>query len=124
LEGSRLKASLGKSSQDLILTNKKLGVVVCACYPSYAGSINSRIKVQAGPSIKLRPYSKVNQSKKGWVAQVVERLPSKLSSNSLCIIPKKQNKTKSTSSLIQTPDTLGDIPGPEPWRQNQRSSGF
>jgi hypothetical protein len=29
-----------------MLTNKKLGIVVCACHPSYIGSINKRIAVQ------------------------------------------------------------------------------
>jgi hypothetical protein len=36
-----------KADETRISTNKKLDVVACACYPSYAGSINGRITVQA-----------------------------------------------------------------------------
>jgi hypothetical protein len=42
-----------------------LGVVVYFYHPSYAGNINRRIVDQAGPGIKVRPYFKNNQSKKG-----------------------------------------------------------
>jgi hypothetical protein len=34
-----------KSSQDPISTNKKLGMVVCTCYPSFEGSIITKIIV-------------------------------------------------------------------------------
>jgi hypothetical protein len=37
----------GKSLQDPNLTNKKMAVVVSACHPNYARSINKRITVQA-----------------------------------------------------------------------------
>jgi hypothetical protein len=53
--------------------------VACVYYPSYLGSISSRIAVQADPSKNARPCLKNNQSKKGWrQAQLVESLPSKL----------------------------------------------
>jgi hypothetical protein len=64
---------------------KNLGVVVHTCHSSYAGSINRRIKVQAGSGINVRSYLKNNESKRAKaVAQVVECLPAKseaLSSN-------------------------------------------
>jgi hypothetical protein len=34
-------------------TNKKLGVVVHTCHPSYADSINRRITAQVGPGINV-----------------------------------------------------------------------
>jgi hypothetical protein len=42
------------------------------------GSTNRRIKFQANPGIKVRPYLQSNQCKKSWdVVQVAEHLPSK-----------------------------------------------
>jgi hypothetical protein len=37
---------------------QELGVVGCTCHPSYMGSINRRIVVQADLGISVRPYSK------------------------------------------------------------------
>jgi hypothetical protein len=54
-----------KSSQDPILTNKKLGTVAYTCHPIYAEGVNRRMVVQAGLGIKAKPYLKSNQSKKG-----------------------------------------------------------
>jgi hypothetical protein len=55
--------------------------VVSAYHPSYSGSINRRIEVQAGPSKKQNPVSEITKAKRaGSVAQVVEFLPSKLKS--------------------------------------------
>jgi hypothetical protein len=52
--------------------------VVRTCHPSYVGSTNRRIKFQADPGIKVRPYLQNNQCKEGWdVVQVAEHLPSK-----------------------------------------------
>jgi hypothetical protein len=39
-------SALGEILRDLISTNKKLGMVVCASHPSYTGNINGRIMVQ------------------------------------------------------------------------------
>jgi hypothetical protein len=38
-------------------------MVVYACHPSYSGSINKRIVVHAGPSIKQDPISKITKPK-------------------------------------------------------------
>jgi hypothetical protein len=47
-------------------------VVACTCHPSYSGSINRRIDVQAGPVINSRLYLKNKESKKFWgMAQVI-----------------------------------------------------
>jgi hypothetical protein len=68
------------------------------CYPSYAGKINRRKAVQAGPGINGSPYSKNIYSKKGWVggvAQVVKCPPSKhkvLNSNPNTTKKKKGNE--------------------------------
>jgi hypothetical protein len=72
-----LRSAWAKSSEDPLSTNKNLDIVVHACHPSYAGSINRRIMVQAGQSIKARPYLKNSKSKKDpGVAQVVRvRVP-------------------------------------------------
>jgi hypothetical protein len=56
-----------KSSGDPISINKKLSTMVSTCHPSYMGSINRRIVVQAGEGIHVRPYLKNNQSR-GLVA--------------------------------------------------------
>jgi hypothetical protein len=37
---------------------KKLGMVVCACLPTYVRSINRRTVIRAGLSINIRPYFK------------------------------------------------------------------
>jgi hypothetical protein len=60
LEGSRFKASLSKKFMRTVSTNKKLGVVMHASHPSYAGSINRKVAVQVDLSINTRPYSKTN----------------------------------------------------------------
>jgi hypothetical protein len=39
-------------------------------HPSYMGSINRRITVQAGPHINSRPHLKNNESKKGLGAEL------------------------------------------------------
>jgi hypothetical protein len=57
---------LGKSSQDPILTNKKLGMVTCTCHPSHL-----RTAVQADLDIKVRPHSKNKLKRTAGVAQVV-----------------------------------------------------
>jgi hypothetical protein len=57
--GLQFKASQGKQ-QDPITTSKKLDLVVHACHPSYTGSTNRRIPVQANWGIKARPYLKNN----------------------------------------------------------------
>jgi hypothetical protein len=54
-----------KSSRDSISTNRSY-VMVPACYPSYMGSVNRNIAVQAGPGIKTKSYRKNNCSKMGW----------------------------------------------------------
>jgi hypothetical protein len=59
--GSR--SAKAKSSQDPISTNKKLVVVAHDCHPSYMGSINRRITVQAGQGISERPYLKNKQNR-------------------------------------------------------------
>jgi hypothetical protein len=53
----------GKTVRDPISTNKKVGAVVFASHPSYAGSIN-RIVVQAGLDINVRPYFKKMKAKR------------------------------------------------------------
>jgi hypothetical protein len=40
-----------ESQQDQISTNKKLGVVMSTCHPSYAGNVNRMMAVQAGLGI-------------------------------------------------------------------------
>jgi hypothetical protein len=51
-----------KVSNILISTNKKLGMVVYTCHPSYLGSIYRRITAQAGTVINIRPYPKYNKA--------------------------------------------------------------
>jgi hypothetical protein len=55
-------------------------------HPTYAGSVNRRIEIQASPGKNVRLHLRNNESKKGQgVAQMVKDLPSKckvLSSNS------------------------------------------
>jgi hypothetical protein len=49
-------------------TNIKLGILVCVCLPSYVGSLNKRIPLQAGPDIKTRHYPQNNKTvKRLWV---------------------------------------------------------
>jgi hypothetical protein len=48
--------------------------MVHACHPSYTGSTNRRIMVQAGIGIKQDPISKITDTK---MTQVVECLPTK-----------------------------------------------
>jgi hypothetical protein len=55
-EDYSLMSSQANSFQDPILANKKLGVVVPICNPSYTGSLNRRKNVQAGLVINVRPY--------------------------------------------------------------------
>jgi hypothetical protein len=45
MEGSQIKTSLEKNTQDPFSTSKKLSMVTHACYPSYSISINGRIRV-------------------------------------------------------------------------------
>jgi hypothetical protein len=52
--------SLSKIYQDPISVSKKLGLMVHTCYPSYVGSINTRILVQAGLSLKAKTLFKNN----------------------------------------------------------------
>jgi hypothetical protein len=40
--------------------NHQLGVVVWACHPSYLGSINRKISIQAGLGVNARPCPKNN----------------------------------------------------------------
>jgi hypothetical protein len=44
---------------------KKMDIVVAACHPSYKGSINISILVQANQGTNSRPYLKNNRSEKG-----------------------------------------------------------
>jgi hypothetical protein len=46
------------------LKRKKLGAMAHTHHPSYTGSINKRIAIQADRSINARPNLKNNQSKK------------------------------------------------------------
>jgi hypothetical protein len=46
------------------LNKKKMGVVVYACHSSYRESASRRIMMQAGWNKNIRPYLKINQSKK------------------------------------------------------------
>jgi hypothetical protein len=41
-------------------------MVVPTYHPSYEGSINSKIKVQISPGIKIFPIQKIFKGKKGW----------------------------------------------------------
>jgi hypothetical protein len=50
-----------------ISTNKKLGMVVLTCHPSYEAIVNRTFVVQASPGIKMRLCLKNNLSKKGWL---------------------------------------------------------
>jgi hypothetical protein len=60
--------SLGKNvSKTSISTNKKLGVVVHICHPSYTRGINRRIVVQIGLGINVKPYMKNNDNTKALV---------------------------------------------------------
>jgi hypothetical protein len=73
-----LEASLGKKFARPHLNHKKLGMMVCACFPSYTGGVNRRIKVQTGPNIKLDHIAKVTKAKRvGGMVQVAEHLPAK-----------------------------------------------
>jgi hypothetical protein len=63
-ENHSLKPARVKSLQNPISTNKKLSVVVTTCHPTYPGSVTRRIVVQSGLGINMRPYLKINQSKK------------------------------------------------------------
>jgi hypothetical protein len=57
--------SLGKKvSKTSISVNKNLGMVACACHPSYVGSINRRVVVQASPGKKGDPISEITRGKK------------------------------------------------------------
>jgi hypothetical protein len=47
-----------------VSTNKKLGMVVYACHPSYARSIN-RITVYTGPGINMRKIFENSLKQKG-----------------------------------------------------------
>jgi hypothetical protein len=49
------EASLGKKSERPISINKKLGVVVHTCHPSYAGSMRIWMAIQAHAGTKERP---------------------------------------------------------------------
>jgi hypothetical protein len=52
-----------------ISTNKKLGVVVHTCQPSYTGSINRRTTESVNRrtvGINMTAYLKNNESKMGW----------------------------------------------------------
>jgi hypothetical protein len=40
--------------------NKKLGVAVCVCHPSYVVNVNRKIAVHALPGINARSYLKNN----------------------------------------------------------------
>jgi hypothetical protein len=72
LRGSQFEASLGKKFVKPHL-NQWLGVVAHACYPSYVGSVNRRLTVQACPSLKQQPVSEITEMKSaGGMAQVVE----------------------------------------------------
>jgi hypothetical protein len=54
--------------QDPHLNGKKLGIrPSTAIIPAIAGSINTRITVQAGSKQKERPYLKNNPRKKDWL---------------------------------------------------------
>jgi hypothetical protein len=73
--------------QKISKTTKQLGVVMCACHPSYAGSKNRRITVQACLDMSTRPYLKNNKSKKDWrygsSGRVLAQQVQGLSSNSV-----------------------------------------
>jgi hypothetical protein len=53
-----LRLAQANTSQDLILTNKKLSMVTLPCHPSYVPTINRRVTVLACPGINISPYSR------------------------------------------------------------------
>jgi hypothetical protein len=64
-EDSLFKVRPGKKSAKPPSQPVTLGMVVHAYHPSYPGSVNKRITIQAGQGIKERLHSKNDQSKKG-----------------------------------------------------------
>jgi hypothetical protein len=50
-------------------------MVAHACHPSYVGSINRRITVQANLGINVRPQSKNKKRKNGWWSGSHDREP-------------------------------------------------
>jgi hypothetical protein len=91
-----------KGARDSISPSKKLRVDVCACHPTYGGSTNWRIMVQAGLTINMRHYLKKKKKKKQaktkkvkGVTQVVEYLPTKVKSFELkCQLLQKKKKER------------------------------
>jgi hypothetical protein len=62
--------------------NQGPGVVSHACQPSYVGSTNREIVVQASLGINKDPISKITNTKRaGGMVQMVECLPSKVGFN-------------------------------------------
>jgi hypothetical protein len=87
--------------------NQWLHMLACACHPSYVGSTNRRIKVQARPGIKPDPVLKITDTKRaGQAAQVVERLLHKwegLSSNSSATKENNNNNKASNWEIVMVP---------------------
>jgi hypothetical protein len=76
-------------------------MVVGTGHPSYTESMNREIKVWTGVNINVRPYSKINLSKRAGLCAQVEHLPRKhrtLSSNSSTTLPQKSNRLYSKVS--------------------------
>jgi hypothetical protein len=49
--------------------NKKLGIVVCSCYPSYTGGISRRITVQVSLGQKKKEVKKEGRKEGGGAGQ-------------------------------------------------------
>jgi hypothetical protein len=63
--GGGFEASLGKMFTRPHLS-QWMDPVMCACHPSYMGSINRRIIIQANPSIKQGLISKITNTNGWW----------------------------------------------------------
>jgi hypothetical protein len=63
-EDCSLRLSQAKSLRAPISANNKLGMVPHACHPSYTGSINSRVMVQASPCMKRDLVPKITKPKR------------------------------------------------------------
>jgi hypothetical protein len=81
--------------------NQQLDVLAHARHFSYTRRINKRMEVQVVPDKNMRPYSKKNQSKKGWeVAQAVQLLSTKYKALRSTPSASKKKKKLSFGSLF------------------------
>jgi hypothetical protein len=77
-------------------------MVVCACLPSYTGSLNRRIKVQASLSIHTRSYLKNNQKQKKREKEQERadvQLSGRVHAGSIPTTTKKRQKTKELKGI-------------------------